>query len=171
MADICKFADLINSDNLWPRMCVRDFRNDKPFADGWGCTSNSYFNLSGQHESFVRDDMEFNQERVQDIVNRTYEYVVKHNNQGRSFVSKKMTEDNPYSQYYSSLFFVTDDIFDSKIVEVGLGRYKEVKVKTYNATEIENIRFKFEDRIYQNSQNFSSDHVEIVAMTISYHMK
>lgn len=54
---------------------------------------------------------------------------------------------------------------------MGLGKYKEVVVKTYNATEIENIRYKFEDRIYQNSQNFSSEHVEMVAMTINYHTK
>lgn len=65
------------------------------------------------------------------MVNETYNFVIKHNNQGRGFVSKKMTAENPYSQYYVSLFFLTDDIFDSKIVEESLGKYKEVKTQAY----------------------------------------
>jgi len=56
-----------------------------------------------------------------------------------------MTAENPYSQYYVSLFFLTDDVFDSKIVEESIGKYKEVKTKTYSPEQIENIKFKFAD--------------------------
>ena len=56
MKEIVRFSDIINSDYLWPRLCVRD---SKKFADGMGCTTNSYFNLSSNFENFIRDDLPF----------------------------------------------------------------------------------------------------------------
>ena len=60
MKEIVKFADLISSDYLWPRLCVRDL--SKKYADGMGCTSNSYFNLSSNFENFIRDGLPYDDE-------------------------------------------------------------------------------------------------------------
>lgn len=41
-----RFTSQMTSDPLWSKFCVRDNPNSKNIVDGYGCTEESYKNLT-----------------------------------------------------------------------------------------------------------------------------
>lgn len=82
--EVIRFVDtVIHNDTLWPKICVI---SDDPYdhSDRYGCSINSYYNASGQFENYIRDDLNFTEDQVQKVVNKTLEFIIESNgNVGR----------------------------------------------------------------------------------------
>lgn len=84
-------------------MCI--ITEDKlDHVDKYGCSAESYKNASGNFENYIRDNLNFTQEQVQNVVNKTLAFVVENAEFARKSVSKDMSLDNPYSEFYSVVF-------------------------------------------------------------------
>ena len=82
-----------------------------------------------------------------------------------------MSLENPYSQYYSVIFQITDKITNSKVVMINETYYQEQVTESFSEEEVNHILFKFADQKYKGSLNFRSDEIDVVATTFSYSLK
>jgi len=73
-----RYVDKVVNDNkMWPRLCLMT-KDPYDHVDRYGCSESSYFNASYTFERYIRDNLNFTEDQMQRVVNKTFNYILNH---------------------------------------------------------------------------------------------
>ena len=127
--EVQKFAQELTDTSLWPQFCVR--AEGSGFADGLGCTYESYNNITSWIPEKELEDMKGKDRIYMDNKIKNMSGHILNNWEARGSLDKEFSKENPYSKYLAINIRTQNKVTLSIVEEGWFGFWQQRILKTY----------------------------------------